>query len=77
MRKAQRLLAEGRVCVLDAEHFLVTGDHATYLVELIDEHLLVCPCPSYRWRSRCSHRDAVALLSCPPDHTRETSHENP
>lgn len=60
--KAQRLLAEGRVCVLDRTHFAVTGDHGTYAVELLDEHFLVCTCPAWSWRERCSHTAAVGLL---------------
>jgi hypothetical protein len=61
--KANRLLAEGRVRVLEAGHghpglALVKGDHGEYEVTVVGERVH-CSCPS--WRA-CSHKRAVSLV---------------
>lgn len=62
--KAHRLLAEGRVRVVEVGcgrpgRARVRGDHATYDVA-VDADRIVCSCPA--WRRTCSHALAVGLI---------------
>lgn len=66
--KADRLLTEGRVAVTYASadgrlSALVLGDSGeVWLVERRDD-LWRCQCPSWRYRSACSHVSAVWRIS--------------
>lgn len=59
--KARKLLAEGRVRVIEAGHghpgrARVQGDHAVYEI-VFHGGYVACPCPA--WKRRCSHAVAV------------------
>ena len=62
--KACDLLCEGRVH-LDVERAVVEGDTASYVVQLIGQ-TWTCGCRGYEYRQRCSHVEAVAMLTTPP-----------
>jgi hypothetical protein len=61
--KALKLAQSGRVENLGNGAFNVIGDHGTYNVVQDFQGKLSCNCPGYLQKGRCSHIEAVALLS--------------
>jgi hypothetical protein len=61
LKKAEKLLRNGRVESLGGQRFNVIGDHGTYMVVEAPDGKISCSCPGYRTRRRCSHSTAVLL----------------
>jgi hypothetical protein len=63
--KALRLLASGRVERLEGDMYNVIGNHGTYNVVARDGKVM-CTCPGFQSRRRCSHSSAVTILRSRP-----------
>jgi hypothetical protein len=61
--KARKLAESGRVENLGNGIYNVVGDHGTYTVAMDYTGKLSCNCPGYLQKARCSHLEAVALLT--------------
>ncbi len=59
--KALRLLKSGRVERLEGDSYNVIGNHGTYNVVARDGKVM-CTCPGFQSRKRCSHSSAVTIL---------------
>jgi hypothetical protein len=59
--KALRLLESGRVERLEGDSYNVIGNHGTYNVVARDGKVM-CTCPGFQSRRRCSHSSAVTIL---------------
>ena len=59
--KALRLLESGRVERLEGDSYNVVGNHGTYNVVARDGKVM-CTCPGFQARKRCSHSSAVTIL---------------
>ena len=59
--KALRLLKSGRVERLEGDSYNVIGNHGTYNVVARDGKVM-CTCPGFQSRGRCSHSSAVAIF---------------
>ena len=59
--KALRLLKSGRVERLEGDSYNVIGNHGTYNVVARDGKVM-CPCPGFQSRGRCSHSSAVTIF---------------
>ena len=63
IEKAQRLLRSGRVERIDGNRFNVVGDHGTYTVVQTLNGRVVCNCPGFISKGKCSHSAAVIILT--------------
>lgn len=61
LRKAQLLIAQGRIYQVNSSHFYVKGFHGTYHV-YIENDVIKCLCLRYKNKGICSHSVAVLLL---------------
>lgn len=61
--KALKLIAAGRVERLGPQRFNVVGDHGTYNVVQAPNGSVSCSCPGFRSRGRCSHSEAVKIMT--------------
>jgi hypothetical protein len=61
--KALKLIATGRVERLGPQRFNVVGDHGTYNVVRAPNGSVSCSCPGFRSRGRCSHSEAVKIMT--------------
>ena len=61
--KARKLAESGRVENLGNGAYNVIGDHGTYTVVQDYTGKLSCNCPGFLQKGRCSHIEAVALLT--------------
>jgi hypothetical protein len=61
--KAIKLAQSGRVENLGNGAYNVIGDHGTYTVMQDYTGKLSCNCPGYLQKGRCSHVEAVTLLT--------------
>ncbi len=59
--KALKLLETGRVEHLDGDRYNVIGNHGTYNV-VARNGKVMCTCPGFQSRGRCSHSSAVTIL---------------
>jgi hypothetical protein len=67
--KARHLAESGRVENLGNGIYNVVGDHGTYTVAMDYTGKLSCNCPGFLQKARCSHVEAVTLLT---KHRRKT-----
>jgi len=63
IEKAWKLVRSGRVERISEDTFNVVGDHGTYTVTLSADGRVVCNCPGFLSRGRCSHSTAVIILT--------------
>jgi hypothetical protein len=61
--KAKRLAESGRVEPLSNGVFNIIGDHGTYTVVQDYTGKLSCTCPGYMQKTKCSHIQAVIILT--------------
>jgi len=61
--KARKLALSGRVENLGNGVYNVIGDHGTYTVAVDYTGKISCNCQGYLSKGRCSHAEAVALLT--------------
>jgi hypothetical protein len=61
--KALKLVESHRVESLSYGVFNVIGDHGTYTVVQDYTGKLSCSCPGFMQRARCSHVEAVTILT--------------
>lgn len=61
--KARKLAESGRVENLGNGVYNVVGEHGTYTVAVDYEGKISCNCPGYLQKGKCSHAEAVALLT--------------
>jgi hypothetical protein len=63
IEKAEKLLKRGSVEQMDFDRYNVVGDHGTYTVVRTIDGKVVCNCPGFRGKGRCSHATAVIILT--------------
>jgi hypothetical protein len=61
--KAKKLVESHRVESLDQGIYNVIGDHGTYTVVQDYTGKLSCSCPGFMNKAKCSHVEAVILLT--------------
>ena len=61
--KAKKLVESHRVESLDQGIYNVIGDHGTYTVVQDYTGKLSCSCPGFMTKAKCSHVEAVILLT--------------
>jgi predicted nucleic acid-binding Zn finger protein len=61
--KAKKLVESHRVESLDQGIYNVIGDHGTYTVVQDYTGKLSCSCPGFMEKAKCSHVEAVMILT--------------
>ncbi len=63
LEKAKKLVESHRVESLDQGIYNVIGDHGTYTVVQDYTGKLSCSCPGFMEKAKCSHVEAVMILT--------------
>lgn len=66
IKKARKLIQRSRVEYIGDGFYNVVGDHGTYTVARKIDGTVMCNCPGFNRKKRCSHSLAVILLSRRP-----------
>ncbi|HIE14941.1 TPA: hypothetical protein EYP70_06680 [Candidatus Bathyarchaeota archaeon] len=62
IKKAYRLIKDGRIERVGDGTYNIIGDHGTYIVATGFDGTVSCSCPGFTKKRRCSHSLAVILL---------------
>ena len=63
IEKARKLVQRARVEYIGDGLYNVVGDHGTYTVAKKIDGTVMCSCPGFNRKKRCSHSLAVILLT--------------
>lgn len=71
IKKARKLIQRSRVEYIGDGFYNVVGDHGTYTVARKIDGTVMCNCPGFNRKKRCSHSLAVMLSTQVSKHNRQ------